>query len=126
VLALQAIACQLPPRSTEGRCSRWCPGSPRCWILGVAESLRDTMPVDGGTGSKAPLTFRRVAPAVSANARVTPRARASTAREPLHTCSRHVPCDRCAWPAPRSVVFAFDFLSTLLLTKGREETSWWG
>jgi hypothetical protein len=57
MLALQAIACQLPPRSTEGRCSRWRPGGLGYSGLGVDGSLRDAVPSDGGSRINLPRYF---------------------------------------------------------------------
>ena len=74
-----------------------------------------------------PRVIARVPPAVSANARVTPRAgkfpTTTGSPELLASCPSRSLRLACA---TLNCFLQFRFLSTLLLTKGREETSWWG
>ena len=76
---LQAVACQLPPRSTDSATLTAGRGPPVTVVsgplgysgLGVEVSLRDAVSSGGGIGPQSSLMIPRVAPAVSANARVT-------------------------------------------------------
>ena len=61
------------------------------WGLGVVESLRDAVWVDGGMGVESSLQFARVPPAVCAIASVTPRAGASPQSMGVSSVARVMP-----------------------------------
>ena len=87
VLPLRAIACQLSPRGTEGRCSRWCPDGLEYSSLGVDESLRDTSVGRRGDESQ---DSPDASPRGSGRLRDR-KGHAAGGRPPLMTTSAHMP-----------------------------------
>jgi hypothetical protein len=83
------------------------------------------VPVDGGIGKQTTLTFARRPPAVSANARVTPRARASPQLRILPRHARVMPLATAPLGLRPAQLICNVVSSRPSPTQGREETSWW-
>jgi hypothetical protein len=111
----------------RGRCSRWYPGCLGNLGLGVEVSLRDAGGGGRGIGVRNSPKVHREPPAVSAIARVTPRAGWCRKWEGVRS-ARVMPLAVAALGRRHAGGMCwFRFLSTLVLGKGREETSWrWG